>query len=260
MAGCTNGARKERDAQAGRPSSLPVFHVSALLPLKTLLGLLVAMALGTGCELDPDGPPPAAGIPQEARATIDFAAIDRAVAQTPAPAQTSMAALAQYLATGARHDAEKAYAVYRWVRDNIETDLAGIEAGTITRANQSAATVFATRKAVCEGFSQLFAELIELTGLKGTRIGGFGVMTLYDQTIPRSDYVHVWNAVAADGRWYLVDPSWQTSARWDGSHDRNFFFFTDPAQFVLRHLPYEPEWQLLDPPVEREAFWAALAE
>ena len=91
-----------------------------------------------------------------------------------------------------------------------------------------------------------------------------------------------WNAVLVDGEWRLLDVLWASCALvrrrvagWalidvDGErlagdqeddspgekryHNNEFFFLTDPDQFVCTHLPNDPAWQLLPNPVSVKQF------
>ena len=222
--------------------------------LKWAMGL-AALALLTGCEQDYK---PEAGNPAAARSEINFSAMGASMAGIPAAPGASMAALEDYIRSQAHNEPERAYGVYRWVRDNIQPDYA-LAATNFDPATQDPANVFSTHKAVCTGYAQLFVQLCQLAGLDAQTVGGYGVVTTYDRNAPGSGYNHLWSAVAIEGRWHLVEPSWSTSARLDGSSDPNFFFLTDPHAFVHRHFPYDTAWQFLDPPVPEKTFWDTLA-
>lgn len=222
-------------------------------------GGLAALALLAGCELGGGGAKPAAGDPSAARAQINFGAMAASMARTPATAEASMESLADYIRSQARNDSECAYGVYRWVRDHIRPDEANLSNINFDPGSQAPGNVFITRTAVCTGYAQLLVHLCQLAGLEAETVMGYGVMSDYDQSLPGSSYLHLWCGVAVAGRWYLVDPSWATSARLDGSSDPNFFFFSDPRAFAHRHLPFDEGWQLLDPPVSDTDFWATLA-
>lgn len=64
---------------------------------------------------------------------------------------------------------------------------------------------------------------------------------------------HAWNAVRTSKGWYLYDPTWSS-----GTVDGNFQFVKDlndtwykvlPREFILTHIPFDPIWQLLNPPL-----------
>ena len=91
-----------------------------------------------------------------------------------------------------------------------------------------------------------------------------------------------WNAILVDGEWRLLDVLWASCALvrrrvagWalidvDGERlageqeddspgekryrNNEFFFLTDPDQFVCTHLPDDPDWQLLQQPLFVQQF------
>jgi len=179
--------------------------------------------------------------------------MDAAVAGTPVEAGESVAALAAYLGGLSENPYEDAYAAYRWIRDNISPDVEAAVGDPIASSGQEADQVLARRTAVCAGYSQLLSALVRGMGLDARVVHGIGVITTRE-----SAALHDWNAVGIDGAWYLVEPSWSNNRSRTGSGDRNYFFMTDPARFVLRHLPENSQWQLLEPPVSDEEFWGGL--
>jgi hypothetical protein len=75
---------------------------------------------------------------------------------------------------------------------------------------------------------------------------------------------HAWNAVQIDGRWYLLDSTWDA-----GSVDRETqgfkrhnseynFFLTNPSHFIYTHLPENSRWQLLESPWSSDEFYTAV--
>ena len=67
---------------------------------------------------------------------------------------------------------------------------------------------------------------------------------------------HRWNAVRVDDRWRLVDICW-AKRQLEGVFSTNFdsiYFCSDPNHLIYTHLPNDPKWQLLDPPISGELF------
>jgi hypothetical protein len=69
---------------------------------------------------------------------------------------------------------------------------------------------------------------------------------------------HAWNAVRIQGEWYLIDVTWDAGYI-DGTGTffqryQTQYLFAPPQEFVRRHLPTEPSWQLLTPPLSRGDF------
>src|SRR6185369_11754019 len=155
--------------------------------------------------------------------------------------RTPLSPLADTLKQGAGSDREKALAVYDWIYKYINYDrqeLRNYIGGKVTKS-QDPLTVVKTQKAVCLGFANLFSALAEELGLESTVVTGLGA----------GGYVlgigyygpHAWNAVKIDGKWELVDTVFRN-------------FLSPPDKFIYKHFPYDPQWQLLDPPLSREAW------
>ena len=75
---------------------------------------------------------------------------------------------------------------------------------------------------------------------------------------------HAWNAVYLRGSWFLLDGTWGAGHLQDKEYKaefKEFYFLTDPEQFVYSHFPYEEgkleeclKWQLLEQPLSLEKF------
>ena len=73
---------------------------------------------------------------------------------------------------------------------------------------------------------------------------------------------HFWNAVHIYCTWCLVDVDWGARSRPRGKLSADdlhyeldeFFFLTDPQQFIYSHIPIDSNWQLLQRPVTIEEF------
>ena len=58
-------------------------------------------------------------------------------------------------------------------------------------------------KAVCEGYAEAFQCLLQRVGIQSVEIFGYGINPTTKQGEP-----HAWNAVRIDGKYYLVDTTW----------------------------------------------------
>ena len=73
---------------------------------------------------------------------------------------------------------------------------------------------------------------------------------------------NAWTAVFVDGSWRLVNCTW--AARHVTGHRDSlpqlfykydeFYFLTDPEDYVYQHYPDDPSWQLLDIPLPFSEF------
>jgi hypothetical protein len=121
---------------------------------------------------------------------------------------------------------------------------------------------FNARIGVCIDFSLMLHELCRQFDIPSKVIAGVAKNEIKDI---RGDQVfknHSWNAVQIEGQWKLLDPTW-ASGHFDlerGKFERKLiehYFFTEPAEFVKHHLPSNPDWQLLDQPLDAKSFYGA---
>lgn len=235
-----------------------------------LVGLLLVPA---GCvpSRDAAAPPPAlvprapAGTADYARAHMrDYAAIDAHALRAPRAAERSLDALAVWLVQPARDDAERARALFRWITARIAYDAPAYFSGRYRNARRAAADVLRHRVAVCDGYAQLFAALAGRAGLEAVVVTGHGKGFAYRPgRAPGGPPDHAWNAVRIAGHWYLLDATWGAGTLDAETHRfqpafEPHFFLTPPEQFIYRHLPDDPQWQLLEHPLTAAQF-AALA-
>ncbi|KAH9504187.1 hypothetical protein Btru_065262 [Bulinus truncatus] len=126
--------------------------------------------------------------------------------------------------------------------------------------------------------AHLFSGLCQMANIHCTVINGMNKSAVYEigKKADRGKMAAQWNALYVDGNWRLVDAFWacacvvgKKSGEWtlvdaDGDIQENeesategetlhrineFFFLTDPDQFILTHFPDDPKWQLLERPL-----------
>lgn len=101
------------------------------------------------------------------------------------------------LVSGLSSDAEKAKAIYNWVRSNIKYDHSKVDtlpAGYLPNPE----TTFTTRKGICYDFASLLAAMCRANGIPAKLIIG---------TADGISGLHAWNNVYFDGAWHRYDAS-----------------------------------------------------
>ena len=184
--------------------------------------------------------------------------VDKIVAKYPNKF-ASTEKLAERIETDFSSDYDKARAIYSWMAFNIKYDYStflnppksqGFSYSTEAEKQRKIKALndkmlqkaFASRIAVCEGFTALYQHLAELVGLKSEIIRGDSKTRLADIGRKITSSNHAWNIVLIDKKWRLVDVTWG-----QGYYDSNkgkmvndftpVYFDTNPDYFFAKHFP-----------------------
>jgi transglutaminase-like putative cysteine protease len=177
--------------------------------------------------------------------------LDPTIVNMPKSAEASIQTVAAYVSERVPAPFARLKAVHDWVADRISYDAQSYLAGRFPP--QDAETVFTTRVSVCAGYASLFEALARAAGLDVRYIVGDARTRGNDL----SGQGHAWNAARIEGKWYLLDATWD-SGFLNGSHfEKRYstaYFLTPPRVFDLDHLPDDARWQLLETPLTRGEF------
>lgn len=181
--------------------------------------------------------------------------IDRHALKAPKEAEQSVETLAKYLVGPAQNDREKVRAIFRWIADRVAYD---VEAYFDNGArDDTAAGVLERRKGVCAGYANLFQELCTSAGIEAVVVDGDAKGASLAPGDDVGTESHAWNAVKLDGVWHLLDVTWCAGFVEGKTFCKEFkesYYLPMPEQMILDHLPSDPAWQLLSPPVSAEDF------
>ncbi|MEL7313490.1 MAG: transglutaminase domain-containing protein [Cyanobacteria bacterium J06559_3] len=186
-----------------------------------------------------------------------------AIAKLKPEDEQSIESVAAYIAQQESDPYLQVKAIHDYVVSRVTYDLAILETGVWSE--QDAETVFATGKAVCEGYSNLFQALGKAMGLEVVYLRGkirrdLAPLDLIPETVRflESDYDwtnHAWNAVKIEDNWQLVDTTW------DGGNPeavedsyRADYLMPPPEVMIASHLPRQRDWQLLATTASSRAF------
>lgn len=180
--------------------------------------------------------------PRDPRAWPWDETLHPAVAALSPADETSPEAVGRALAAAEPDPWKLARAVHDYVSDRVAYDVASYRTGVYPP--QDALTTFRTRLSVCAGYAALFEAIGRAAGLTIETVTGRarGMVTT------GMGEGHAWSAVRLDGRWHLVDTTWDAGyVDAEGFHKRyrTHYFLTPPEVFVAKHFPDEPRWQLL---------------
>lgn len=189
-----------------------------------------------------------------------FEQIDRHARSAPARVTGSVDKLTAYLSQSASNDLEKVRSFYVWIAEHIAYDVQTFRHYRPGRYQTvTPDEVLRQRKAVCQGYSELFQAMCQRANIPCYVVPGYSKgINRANRDFRRGD--HAWNVVKIDGQWYPLDATWGSGGLNDQlKFVRAFneaYFLTDPKVFVLDHLPLDPMWQLMDCPVNLAAFAA----
>ena len=181
--------------------------------------------------------------------------IDQHALKAPAEAEASLPKLAEYLVRPCKSDRDKTRAIYRWITDRIAYDAESFFAQM--QGDNNAEGVLKSRKGVCAGYANLFADLAGRVELEVVTVSGFAKGVDYDPEKRLTKANHAWTAVHLDGAWRLVDATWGAGYINGKEFVKRFsgaYFLVAPERLAFSHLPTEEKWQLLKAPLGLEQF------
>ena len=180
------------------------------------------------------------------------AEVHPAVLAMPDAARTSIDAVGRHLAASEPDPARRIKAIHDFVATHLAYDAASYLNRDVY-PDQRAEAVFAARLAVCAGYANLMRAIAAVTGDEVVVVVG-DARGLSREVEGES---HAWNAARIDGRWYLIDATWDSGHLKDGAFVREYrsdYLFVPPALIGVTHFPEEPAWQLREQPLSRGEF------
>jgi transglutaminase-like putative cysteine protease len=198
-------------------------------------------------------PEPVAQVPVRPGSTVTWPLPDQLhprVTSIHRAAEEDYQKAAAYLVYGEYNPFQRIKALHDYVADRVAYD--GVSYLQKKFVSPKPEDVFASRKAVCAGYANLFAAMAQSVGEE--------VVTLHGDALgfSKEPAGHAWNAVRIEGEWYLVDVTWN-AGHIDATGTftkryRTHYLFTPPQEFARRHFPADPRWQLMTRPLSRGDF------
>ncbi len=173
------------------------------------------------------------------------------VSAMPESAKKSPKTVAAYISVRVSDSYERVKAIHDYVVDRIYYDFAGLRDGRYPPHDPH--TVNKRKIAVCAGYARLFQAIARHAGYNAEYIVG----AVRDENSEIDGDSHAWNAIEIEGKWYLVDPTWDSGhavhENRSERHDTDYLL-TPPAVFGLDHFPSQKRWQLSPAPLTRGEF------
>lgn len=121
--------------------------------------------------------------------------------------------LAEEITEGLARDYDKLRAIYNWVGENIYYDYDSFYANTYSY--QDSMETVRLKKGVCSNYATLLNDLVTAVGIPCDRVRGYalGVGTegkWTDEIVSIKAFNHDWNKAYIDGRWILMDVTWDS--------------------------------------------------
>lgn len=182
----------------------------------------------------------------------NFEAVDAHALAAPRTVEKNVESLAAYLNENTQSDLEKVRSYYIWLTANIAYDTKTFFSDK-PNPKTSASDALKYKKAICQGYSELFKALCEFSDIPCFLVSGYSKGYGYSTKKTLTNADHAWNTVYFDDQWHLIDATWGAGYLDENKkYVKKFFpeyFLTNPDKFILKHLPSDPMWQLLSCPL-----------
>jgi hypothetical protein len=134
---------------------------------------------------------------------------------------------------------EKFRVLFRWVTDHITYDY--------RQKSTDPKQVLKKRGAVCSGYANLLQQLCKYAGIECEIVNGYAKVDEVNHIGKIDKPDHAWNSVKLYNKWYLVDATWAAgfvNKRRFTKKFNEFYYLTNPDQFIYRHFPVAKKWTL----------------
>ena len=132
----------------------------------------------------------------------------------------AITSLAQQITEGVNGDYEKAQAVHDWVAENIYYDNDYLN-GKTKKTNIKSIDVMNNKYAVCSGYSNLTNDLLAALKIPSRQVLGYSLGVTGEENWSQVNFNslkenHVWNEAYIDGKWIIMDVTWDSSNTYEG--------------------------------------------
>jgi hypothetical protein len=189
-----------------------------------------------------------------AQVKTDYKTVDAIARSVPDSVEQNIALLSDYFSTRITAKKDLLRAFYFWTAHEISYDVENMyNPKPVVNRGKLITEILHTRKAVCQGYSEVFAELCKNNGIECYLVNGYtkqqGVV------MPLS---HTWVLARPDTGWFFFDPTWASGYVNNAVFTPRFnndYFMVPPAASVKTHMPFDPMWQCLSYPLKAEDFY-----
>ncbi len=157
--------------------------------------------------------------------------------------------LSNEITIGISDEYDKVQAIHNWVAANIYYDYDSFYGGEY--GDVDAKSVLASKKSVCAGYANLMSALIRSQGIPCRVQSGFalgiGEEQKWTSANMKKESNHAWNEVYVDGRWIIIDATWDSSNEYrdskyiKGDSIKQIYFDSTMEFFSFSHKLLEEE-------------------
>ncbi|MDP4267248.1 MAG: transglutaminase domain-containing protein [Bacteroidota bacterium] len=181
--------------------------------------------------------------------------IEEFVKSIPESKTKTSADLGNYIKKNLKTEDECIRAFYSWLAFNVNYDVEKMyHPDVFSSPALLIEHTLKTRKAVCQGYSELFNDLCKTAGIKSFVIQGY---TKQNGVIVNLG--HAWIAVKLkNNEWTFIDPTWGAGYVMNNEYIKRYnddHYRIKPENFIKTHMPFDPMWQLMDYPVTNKEFY-----
>lgn len=152
--------------------------------------------------------------------------------------------IATQVASGCETDYQRILALHDWVCEYLRYDMDSLKSEEIPP--YYAEEVIKNRTAVCLGFATLYAALCRSIDIPCNVVSGYALGIGADKawtesTIASEEQNHAWNEVYIDGRWIIVDTTWdcvnkiENGVLTEGTETSHLYFDANIDFFSVNH-------------------------
>ena len=161
------------------------------------------------------------------------------------PDNSIIKSIATQLTEGVEEDYDKLFAIHEWVCGYLYYNIDYVNSTNI--APYVDTDVFESRDVDCLGYSNLFASLCRSVGIPCYVVSGYALgvdaseMCWDDTNYMTEEPNHAWNEAYVDGRWVIVDTTWDSFNRYENGEriksekNSRLYFDANPEAFSQNH-------------------------
>jgi hypothetical protein len=189
-----------------------------------------------------------------AQVKTDYKPVDAIARSVPDSVEQNISLLSSYFSNKITAKKDLLRAFYVWTANEISYDVENMyNPKPVLNRGKLIMEILQTRKAVCQGYSEVFAELCKANGIECYLVNGYTKQN--GAVMPLS---HTWVLARPDTGWYFFDPTWASGYVNNATFTPRFnndYFMVVPAASVKTHMPFDPMWQCLKYPLKSEDFY-----